>query len=141
MKYCYKDNCPENTEEDESVSKSIYKICISGFPYFKIDIQNYVNFCSIYELLDKSCIINYKIGNYLGNISSNVETIIYNESLLQNEQIIILGNNIVYEIITSYIDINKRNIYNLSYINFGECENLLKEFYNIDYLLIFKYEV
>ena len=126
MKYCYKDNCPENTEEDESVSKSIYKICISGFPYFKIDIQNYVNFCSIYELLDKSCIINYKIGNYLGNISRNVETIIFNESLLQNEQIIIFVNNIVYEIITSYIDINKRNIYNLSYINFGECENLLK---------------
>ena len=96
---------------------------------------------SIFALFMNSCIINYKIGNYLGNISRNVETIIYNESLLQNEQIIILGNNIVYEIITSYIDINKRNIYNLSYINFGECENLLKEFYNIDYLLIFKYEV
>jgi hypothetical protein len=80
MKYCYKDFCPENTEEDESVSITKYKTCINSFPYFKIDIQNYVDFCTIYELLDKSCIINYKIGSYLGNISRNIETIIYDDN-------------------------------------------------------------
>ena len=141
MNYCYKDSCPENTEIDETISISIYKICISNLPYFKYDIENYVDFCTIYELMDKSCIINYKTGHYLGNISKNVESIIYDDSFLQNEQKIILGNNIVYEITTSNFDINQRNNYNLSFIDFSECENILKKYYGIDYLLIFKYDV
>ena len=64
----------------------------------------------------------------------------YNGKLLQNRQIKILGNIISYEITICDFDINQRNDYNLSHIDFCECENLLKTFYNIDYLLIIKYD-
>ena len=39
-KYCYTDNCPENTEVDNTISNSKYRICIRDSPYFKYDIQN-----------------------------------------------------------------------------------------------------
>ena len=141
MNYCYKDGCPENTEVDEVASNSNHKICFNKSPYFRNDIQNFTDFCTISDLKDNSCKINYKVGNDLTNISNNLETIIYDDNLLGNESTVISGNYIDYEITTSDIDIEQRNNYNISYIDFGECENTLKNYYKIDNLLIFKYEV
>ena len=141
MNYCYKDACPENTEVDEIASNFNHKICFNKSPYFRNDIQNFTDFCTIYDLIDNSCRINYKVGNNLTNISKNLETIIYDDSLLGNESTVISGNSISYEITTSDIDIEQRNNYNISYIDFGECENILKNYYKIDNLLIFKYDV
>jgi hypothetical protein len=141
MNYCYKDDCPDNTEVDEVTSISNHNICFNKSPYFRNDIENFTDFCTIYDLLNNSCRINYKIGNDLKNISNNLETIIYDDSLLRNESIIISGNSIAYEITTSEVDIKQKNNYNTSYIDFCECENTLKSYYNIDYLLIFKYDV
>jgi hypothetical protein len=65
MNYCYKDDCPDNTEVDEVASISNHKICFNKSPYFRNDIENFTDFCTIYDLLDNSCSINYKIGNDL----------------------------------------------------------------------------
>jgi len=136
------ERCPLGTELNESNNE-----CISlqdeetKLPYFINDIQIFTDFCTVYELLNNICRINYKIGDDLRNISNNIETIIYDDSLLGNESIVISGEYIDYEIITSDIDIGQRNNYNISYIDFGECENKLKNYYKIDNLLIFKYDV
>ena len=58
--------------------------------------------------------------------------------LLGDEEIVIFGNNIVYQITTSDSVVEYNNI---SHIDFGECEEILKEKYNIDYLLILKYDI
>ena len=52
--------------------------------------------------------------------------------------VIIDGNNVVYEV-TKISTSNK--YYNISSIDFGECENILKKHYNIDYLKVFKIDI
>ena len=55
-----------------------------------------------------------------------------------NYDVIIDGNNVVYEV-TTISTSNK--YYNISSIDFGECENILKKHYNIDYLKVFKIDI
>ena len=136
---CFKYGCPKGTIFNES-SKS-YKICfLERAPYLIVSTGKLVDFCPVTQLLDKSCIIINIFGDLLGYITNNIENIIYNNTLLENEEKIIIGNNITYEITTTKK--NNKNYYNnISFIDFGECENILKEYYNIEYLLVLKFDI
>ena len=91
-----------------------------------------------HEILENTCKNFYIFEDNLEEIIDNIESIIYNDTLLGDEDIVILGNNIIYQIKTS----NSTNKYNnISHIDFGECEEILKEHYNISYFLILKFDI
>lgn len=119
-----------------------FKICQTNIdnnlPYVIDENEEYVIFCPFAQLLDKTCKINNIFNNYLGNITNNVENIIYNYSLFDNSHINIIGNKIIYQIISSkYKSINN----NISYIDLGEIEDLLKIYNKINYFFILKFDI
>jgi len=83
------------------------------------------------------------ISNIKNEIKNGLMNSLLNNILNEKEDVLIVKNgNIIYQLTSSYNQQNK--IYNnISSINLGECENILKEKYNInknESLLIFKIE-
>ena len=115
-------------------------ICPEDLIYKNNYICDCVEFCSIYQLLNNTCrIIN--IVNHIKEITDNMKNIVYdfdNLKLNYTDDIIIEGNHIFYEIQTS---LNSDFNYKTSKIDLKEIEKELKEYYNIDHLLIFKYDI
>ena len=114
-----------------------------------ITIDNKDNTCSVEDFLNKECIFNSTniklTQNFILNISSELKdnslyNILNNVTNEYKKDIIIKGNNIIYEITSSYNQKNKE-YKNISSIDLGECENILKREYKIDNnetLIIFK---
>ena len=112
-------------------------LCGDGQSYFLLKNNECVNYCIIDQLLDKTCQIDCVFKNNYNSIIRNIKGIIHKENFTDNEEIIIQGNNIICDIITSQMEHKYKNI---SYIDFGECETKLKQKNNIDYLLIIKFD-
>jgi len=137
---CYKDNCPYGAEIEIDNGNLSYYICEIQYdiPYIIPETGITLNYCPPIEILENICLINYIFDDYLEEITENIESIIFNDTLLGDEEIVIFGNNIIYQITTSDSDVEYNNV---SHIDFGECEEILKEKYNISYLLILKYDI
>lgn len=144
--------CYKNYTENESLScPNLYYIeplsnnqiciqnenCIEFYPYEDPITHECKSYCSPKELIDKDCFINNIFSqNDLKNIIENLKQII--NEIGDNEDIVIRGKNIIFEIKSSEI----KNIYNdISYIDFGECAKKIYEQNNINYFYIFKYEL
>ena len=137
---CFKEKCPSGDEIEFENGNLSYYICEIqfGIPYMISGTDITLSYCPPIEILENICIINYIFDDYLEEITNNIESIIFDDTLLGDEEIVIFGNNIVYQITTSDSDVEYNNV---SHIDFGECEEILKEKYNISYLLILKYDI
>ena len=149
-KKCYKDNCPSNSsirndsnELDKfSFDKNYFckPICNEEYPFEIINTQECVEKCDFKNIYDNTCIINFKseeklIFNYdsiLKNIEIGFTSSDYNTSFLEQ------GNNkvFVFEQITITLTTSKNqkndiNNGNVTAIDLSECENKLREAYNI----------
>ena len=162
---CYQNECPFGTAIKNENTNLSYYIC--EIPYFpkipetdisyilpEIDLTSILpefgilyimpesgitkSYCPPIEILENICKINYIFDGYLEEITENIETIIFDDTLLGDEEIVIFGNNIVYQITTSNSEIEYNNV---SHIDFGECEEKLNDYYNISYFLILKFDV
>ena len=134
----------QDSEEEEEEKEKEYNVENS---YNDKDSNKVV--CSVDEFLNKKCIFNDDnitiIQNFILNISNNLKDsslydILNNITNKNKEDIILYENNIIYEITSSYNQ-NNKEYKNISTIDLGECENILKKQYNIDEnetLLIFK---
>ena len=74
------------------------------------------------------------------DITQNFRNLITEVDVNENTNIVINGNNIVYQITSSEAmdeNINK----NISYIDFGECEEKIKKVFGIDYIIILKMDI
>ena len=163
---CYKE-CPKNISEKSEIKNNLCEvICTKEFPFAKIQTQECVNNCSVYELQNGLCKINIKYFNeenelqYLdksdsmaGKINLNVyeqviNIILPNFDYLDNEEKIIRGwDNYYYEITTYENELDeerkKNNSIKFSSIDLGECETILREKNNLNNnisLLILKFE-
>ena len=135
-KYSYENNCYESCPEGTYTDKSIY-IC---------------EFCDAKNFFSNLCNINFKKNIKKENIIKNIIKEIKNGSLdnlisnmLKNKQDLIIKNNdTVYQISTLSNQIsNSKENNNISSINFGKCEKILKTRYNIgenEELILFKIE-
>ena len=150
---CYS-SCPSNTGPNEN-NICIFKqnelelVCPEEYPYEMVYEKKCVQQCNITLFLNNICKINNpkakesgvniikesikngSIDDILTNIKENGEDLIINEK------------DIKYQITTTDNQKNNQNN-NISTIYLGECENILKEKYNIsskDSLLIFKIDV
>ena len=141
-KKCYK-NCPSQLSY-ESTSKSYFcEIpCNKELPLELTEYQDCTDFCGINAMNNKSCISKYHDedtnGNLiLKNIKKDIITINFDKSILDNNKNIVINESFITFIITN-IKIQK-NTDNQN-VNLGECENILKNEYNLqstDDLIIF----
>ena len=85
--------------------------------------------------------LNYHITpNNIEEITNQIKKILNNTNIKKDTNIVITGNNVIYQITSSdNININKKS--NISIIEFGECEKKLKDYYDIDNLIIFKMDL
>ena len=133
----YKYNYYFNKEYKEIVYLLVNQLCPEKLPYEIIKTKECVESCAIEEFINKICKVNYYSENNINLITNKLRNII-NETTDSSYDVIIDGNNIIYEITTTSVN----NYYhNLSSIDFGECENILKKHYSIDYLLVFKIDI
>ena len=115
-------------------------ICPQNKPLFNKIINECVVSCTPSEILEKECIINKVTENSLENIDKNINQIIQNLNMNNTIDIIIEGNNIIYQITTA--DKAKNNKYNnISTIDLGNCERKIKEEYGIDYIIVKKADI
>ena len=133
----YKYNYYFDNTIDEIIYLSADQLCPEKLPYEIVETKECVETCSNKELMNKECKVNYFSENNLNLITNKLKNII-NEVSDPNYDVIIDGNNIIYEITTSS---SNNDFNNISRIDFGECENILKEHYAIDYLLVFKIDI
>ena len=126
---------------DDAINEIIYlladELCPEKLPYEKVETKECVESCTNEELINKKCIVNYFSENNINLISDKVKTLI-KDVTDSDYDVIVDGNNIIYEITSSS---SNHDYNNVSKIDFGECENILKKYYSIDYLLIFKMDV
>ena len=135
---CYR-NCPNGTKilNDEDY------LCIIDCPV-EIPFQKNeecVDKCNALDFFNEICTINNENikakETIIKTIIDEINTLKMNEG---DKDLIIYGNNITYQITSSYNQINDE-YHNITSINIGECENILKKKYNIkndENLIIFK---
>ena len=126
-------------------------LCPLEYPYYEIKSNKCLKYCDIIHFLDKICVTDYinkenkeyNINNIKSSIQSHLIDDLLNNLTKGGEDIIIKEKGIKYHISTTSNQNNK--IYeNISNINLGKCENVLKKEYDInlnDSLLIFKVDV
>jgi hypothetical protein len=144
---CY-EKCPSGTNNNNYICEGIIE-CDDNSPYLSTFSNECMKSCSTIDFLNHLCSINndniYIKQNFILNIIKDLKDPSLNE-LLNNvtneykEDIIINEKNILYQITSSYNQKNKE-YKNISTIDLGECENILKDKYKInknDTLIIFK---
>ena len=155
QKTCY-ERCPPQTEE--SLEKAYYceAICDEENPFELIDSQKCVDYCDINDILTGLCIMKYEVNNnikgsdetdkkekdlkeeeikiqdkILANIEKSFTSNNFNTSSLEK------GNNIVIEekkmtiILTTTDNQNNKQKDNITNIDFGGCETILRNIYII----------
>ena len=148
--FCY-DQCPKGTHSlkinkykcEENPSK-----CIKKYPFINVKDGSCSGNCNSYDFFNNICTLNEENPDSKRMISYIIENDIKDglidillEQVTKDEkkEIIKKVNDTLYHITSSY----NQNINNSSLIRLGECENILKEKYNIiknEALIIFKVE-
>ena len=113
------------------------QLCPEILPYELVESKECVEYCDNEELINKFCIINDFSGNNFDLITNRIKDFVALSNSTDYDAIID-GNNVVFEVTTTA---TSNNYYNISSIDFGECENILKKHYNIDYLIVFKIDI
>ena len=151
-KKCYRE-CPSGSMKPEANSRNnIYYCkanCTEEKPFEIIELQECVEKCSIKELKQKICELNYykNDNNYMDIMLKNIELDFisknYNTSYLEN------GEDDIFEIkkmnltLTTLQNQNNNSYHNMTKIDLGQCESSLREVYKIpnNTLFIKKVEV
>ena len=116
------------------------KNCPEQYLYENKNTKICTNSCEISQLLNNECSINSITSNNIEEITNQMKKILNNTNITKDTNIVIQGNNVIYQITSSdNININKKS--NISIIDFGECEKKLKDYYDIDNLIIFKMDL
>ena len=114
--------------------------CPEQYLYENKITKECTNSCDISQLLNNECSINHITTNNIEEITNHMKNILNNTNITKDTNIVIHGNNVAYQIISSdNMNINKKS--NISIIEFGECEKKLKDYYDIDNLIIFKMDL
>ena len=134
--------------QTSQINNTFVPDCPEDFPFLLKDKNECTDNCDISELFIQECILNNPdgvlkeefINNIINAIFSNELDPLLDKVLNNSEDFFINYENIKYQLTSTFNQIN--NEYNdISTINLGECENILKNVYNIsedESLLIFK---
>ena len=143
---CY-EKCPEKTEISLEKKYFCEPICDEERPFKLIDAQECADYCDINLITKEKCIINYKIvdekdttqkeikiqNKILETVEKSFTSDNYNTSNLDNGKNDVIKNKEMIITLTT-VDNQKnenKNNNNMTNINLGDCENILREIYNI----------
>ena len=142
---CFEE-CPANSMERNN-SKELeefgldYKYfckpkCTEENPFEIINTQKCVKNCNLTMIKNKMCILNYESKNNVDSLLKNIEDIFtsndYNTLEIENGiDDIIKYNDVIVTLTTTANQKNNENNSNVTTINLGNCENILKNVYNI----------
>ena len=151
--YCYS-KCPKGTHSSKDnlyICEENINECIAKYPYVSVKDKSCFEECSCQDFFDDICTINNLYNENQANLIDNIieciqgglldyllEHVINGEKMDINKK----ANDTLYQI-TSTFNQNNKNNENTSSIKLGQCENVLKEIYNIpqnESLIIFKTE-
>ena len=151
--YCY-DKCPQGTHPilyNKTNYCEYYEYeCVEEYPFLITEDNSCSEECNCRDFFDDICKVNnnnIKSQSLLiSNIIKGIEDGLIDELLLEiieeENDTIKIENNILYQI-TSSFNQNNKSYENISSINMTECENYLREKYDIlenETLIIFKTE-
>jgi surface protein len=150
--YCY-DKCPVGSHSSKDniyiCENNIFE-CVAKYPFIVINDKSCKEDCYCDEFFDNICTINsineesksILIRNIINGIQEGlIDNLIENYIIKKNMNIIKIVNNTQYQITSSFNQNPKDS--NISTLELGDCENKLKDIYNIpkkDPLIIFKTE-
>ena len=126
-----------NEENSEKIVLKENQKCPDDFLYENKNSNECLKSCNYSQFLKNNCFIIHLTSENINIITKEISYIINNTDINPNTNIVIEGENAIYQIISS-LNMNVNENKNISIIDFGKCEEILKEFYNIDYLLILK---
>ena len=146
---CYR-SCPDGTyETSNNQCKKDLQDCPQKFPYKIVDTNQCVSKCFIEDFFNSRCVISNQdfevkqnfINVLINEISNSSNNSFLSDVINENKKdYIIEQNDIIYQITSSYNQ--KYKVYdNISTIDLGECENILKSISNMkedDNLIILK---
>ena len=124
-------------ETNNKTDNIIMENCPEEYLYQNIITKECLNSCSVEELLNNICKMNSITNSNINNITDNIRNFIKEENLTSETNIIIKGDNTIYQVISSKKMSENENT-NISIIDLGECETILLNEYNLTYLLILK---
>jgi hypothetical protein len=104
------------------------------------EVNDCEEFCSYDKILDKKCIIKKVTEKNLEIIIANIKEIILNQIMDEDVNIIVEGNEIKCQILTTKRNKNNNNN-DISKIDFNECEKKIKDEYKINYIIIQKMDI
>ena len=146
--FCYEE-CPKGTHSSKIntyiCEKKLYS-CLEKYPFIIIEENICTDECSCVDFFNNICTINsinkqshaLLYQNIIKGIEDGLINDLLEESFNKGEDILKIEKNVIYQIS------NTSNLNNLSFINISECENILKEKYNIledNQLFIYKTEL
>ena len=150
--YCYK-RCPVGTHSSKDniyiCETNIFE-CVAKYPFIFIIDKSCKEDCLCDEFFDNICTINILnegskpilIKNIINGIQEGlIDNLIENYIIKKNINITKFVNDTLYQLISSFNQNSKDS--NMSTLELGDCENKLKDIYNIpqnDPLIIFKTE-
>ena len=148
---CY-ENCPSSTKiTNNNTCEEI--LCSNEFPYIIIETGECSKNCSAVNFFNHICKINsddQKIKDEIINtirvdlLKGDINNLLIPKVLELNEDLIVRDNNMIYQLTSSFIQNNTNEKINMTIIKLGECEDLLRNKYNLnkdDVLIIFKLEI
>ena len=114
--------------------------CSFEYFYKNIKANECKSFCSTNELINENCFINNITENNIMNITQDIRNLIKVIEINKNINVVINGNNVIYQIISSE-KMDENNNKNISIIELGECGEIIKKKYNIDYIIILQCDI
>ena len=111
--------------------------CPQEFFYENKKTKECIKTCDLSELLNNNCFINNITPENIEIITQQIRNTLKNTKINSETNIIIDGENAIYQIISS-LNMNDNLNKNISIIDFGECETRLRKNQSIDYLLVLK---
>ena len=134
---CYKECPPGISKQSEEDPNKCESKCSYDYPFLLILEDICVSSCSIMKRSQKLCITSY----FENRTNLDIQEIIHNDInkdleetfnytiITENSTVLIEENETIYEIVTTK---NKNPNSNTTHIDLGECEDRLKEYYEID---------
>ena len=137
-------NSINNSNSDKKINKTLLieegESCPDQYLYAKKNTNECTQSCDTKEIINNDCSINHLSLDNIEEITKDMRNIINNTNISQDTNIVIEGENAVYQIISSD-NMKENKNKNISIIDLGQCSTILKEYYKVDDLIIFKMDL
>ena len=136
IKSTIKETETDNISKDNNITQS----CSFEYFYKNIISNECEKYCSFNEFINEICYINNLTENNIMDITDNIGNLIKKLEPNENTNIIINGENALLQVVSSDA-MGENKDKNITIIDFGLCEEIIKLKYGLDYILILQLDI